>query len=356
MVTSRCGIARTALLLSALSLFACDATEADERHQAGLVPGNAKLADGIDLSIFPGRARTVDGAVVARAATPTPLLTLSGMAGEARFRLANVQPGSRLTPPPSSSQTLGPTTLELTYEVPEEGLRIQVEPPGTGPLRLAVVSDVHNNLATFGRFCEQVKAWRPQMVLCMGDLTRKGTREQFDEIFGHLSEVEVPFYTTIGNHELMGEAAERFNEEIGPGSVAFDVGGVRIVLADTAGAAFAPDAYDWLSRTLWPRGAGPALVFAHIPPLEPWGTRNHGFSNRDDALRFVQVLSQGRTTHFFAGHIHDWAQYSLGGVPAIISGGGGGELEAFGAGAHWLKLEVDPVSGTPVKATRVGLD
>ena len=357
MVTSRTSPAALALLL--LALAACDNTKADERFEAGLLPGTATLADGIDLSIAPGRAHTVDGLVVARAASPTPEISLTtATAGEARFRVANVDPGAAFSPPPSSRQAVGPTTVELSYQVPAEGLRIRVEPPsGTGPVHFAVVSDIHNNLETFGRFSTDVQAWRPEMVLCMGDLTRHGKREEFDEIFGHLTDPGVPVYTTLGNHELMGEAAQRFAEEIGPGSVAFDVRGVRVVLADTAGAGFAPEAYPWLAQALWPRASGPALVLAHIPPIEPWGTRDHGFSNRDDGEHFVQALSEGRTTHFFAGHIHSWADYTMRGIPATISGGGGGQTESPGGpGHHWMKLVVDPLSPTPVSATRVDLD
>ncbi|MGC4114195.1 MAG: metallophosphoesterase [Myxococcales bacterium] len=174
--------------------------------------------------------------------------------------------------------------------------------------------------------------------------------EQFDAL-------PVPFYTTLGNHDLMGAAWERFTEVIGPTNVAFDVRGVRIVLADTANALFAPGAYSWLERSL-ARESGPALVFTHIPPFEPWGGRNHAFSNRDEAMRFVQTLSEGEATHFFAGHIHSYADYQMRGVPSTIAGGGGGGMEALTVDGHfYTKLVVDPFATTgQVTLERVGLD
>jgi len=321
-------VTRALAFVLVAALAGCDTTRADDRFEKGLLPGTAGLANGIGLSISPGRVHTVDGSVVARAASPAVEIALeASAAGEARFTLTNVQPGSHFDPPPSSIETLGPTTVALGFQVPAGGLHIKLKPTGSGPARFAVISDIHNNLETFGRFAKAVQAWQPEMILCMGDLTKSGKADQFDEIFGHLGDPGVPIYTTLGNHELMGEAAERFGEEIGPGSVAFEVRGVQVVLADTAGARFAPEAYDWLASALWPRSVGPALVLAHIPPIEPWGTRNHGFSNRDDAEHFIQVLAEGRATHFFAGHIHSYADYSMRGVPATISGGGGGGIE-----------------------------
>jgi len=341
-------------LLAALS--ACDTTKADERHEAGQVPGTAEFAPGATLSIAPGRASAAaDGVVVARAASPAPEIVLTADAEvEARFRLTNVRPDAALFPPPAFKQTVGPTTVELVYRVPAEGLRIRVAAPGEGPARFAVISDLHTNLATFARFAQAVHAWRPDMVLCMGDLADHGEVEELDQMREAFDTLEVPFYTTLGNHDLMGEAAERFLETIGPTNLAFDVRGVRVVLADTAGAIFAPGAYGWLADALQ-REAGPALVLAHIPPLDPFGARNHGFSNRDDALRFVQAITEGGATHFFAGHIHSHIDYSMRGVPSTISGGGGGNPEYQGPGDHWLEVVVDPLSPTPVTIRTVEL-
>ncbi|HEY3447713.1 MAG TPA: metallophosphoesterase [Myxococcales bacterium] len=355
-VTRRTFLSGLSLLLLA-ELPACDMTEADERNAGGQRPGTATLANGISLSISPGRVRTVDGAVVVRAASPTPEIALSAAAGEARFRLANVQPGSSFNPPPASRQTVGPTTVEFVYQVPTQGLRIRVQPPGAGPARFALISDLHNNLETFGRFTEAVEEWQPDAALCMGDIADHGKPEELDQMLALFDALPVPFYTTVGNHDLMGAAADRFDEVIGPTNVAFDLRGVRIVLADTANALFSPGAYGWLADSLV-RDGGPALVFSHIPPLEPWGGRNHAFSNRDDALHFVQVIAQGGATHYFAGHIHSYADYTMRDVPSTIAGGGGGSMEAMlGQGHFFMKLVVDPYSATqPLSMERVGLD
>lgn len=344
-------------LLAVGELSGCDTTEADDRHAAGQVPGAAQLGNGIALTVSPGRTRTEGGVVTVRAASPTPEIRLGSGTGEARFRVANIRPGSAFEPAPASWRTVGPTTVEVVYLVPAGGLAIRVVPRGDGPVRLALVSDLHNNVKTFERFTKLATDWQPDAVLCMGDIADHGKTEELDQMVALFDALPLPFYSTIGNHDLMGPAAGRFDEVVGPTNVAFDLRGVRIVLTDTASSVFAPSAYPWLADAV-ARSSGPALVFTHIPPIEPWGGRSHSMENRDDANRFIQVLAENGATHFYAGHIHSYAEYTVRGVPATIAGGTGGGMEALlGQGHFFLKLVVDPLDAArPVASERVGLD
>jgi 3',5'-cyclic AMP phosphodiesterase CpdA len=220
-----------------------------------------------------------------------------------------------------------------------------------------MISDIHDNTKTFARFVELVHQSRPEMVLFTGDLTLSGQTDQFDLMFDRLPELETPFYATLGNHELMGSAADRFEKRIGPADVSFNVRGVQVMLLDSANALIAPESYGWIAQQLSQRPDGPALVLTHIPPLDPAGTRDHAFSVREDAEHLLQVLSDGAVTHLFVGHIHTWATYSMRGIPVTLAGGGGGQMEGVeGIGHHYADVVVDPLAPQVVTVKRVDLD
>ena len=355
-MVSRRLLALACLLLAA----ACGPSDADARFEKGQKPAVATLEGGTQLAAWPARIHAdAQGRTVVRAASPVLELTLTASsAGEARFVVENVFSGSQVDPSPASQQVLGPTSMELSFQLDPGTTRVRVTPPATGgALHLAVISDIHDNLTTFARFVDLVHQSHPEMVLFTGDLTLAGQTDQFDLMFDRLPALEVPFYATLGNHELMGPAAARFEERIGPASVSFNVRGVQLLLVDSASALVAAELYGWLSQQLSQRPDGPALVLTHIPPLDPDGTRDHAFCVRDDADHFLQVLAEGNTTHLFVGHIHTYAKYTLRGIPVTLEGGGGGAVEALdGVGHHYVDVVVDPLAAEPVTVKRVDLD
>ncbi len=340
------------VMLGALLLTGCDLKDADDRFERSQAAVQAALGPAT-LTASGIRVRTEEDRLIVRAGTPSLDLRLESEAGgRVSFTLENVGTGSRITPTPHDRRTRSDTALDLTLDVPPGGMTLKVRPSGSGPLRFAVISDLHGNLETMQTFLDRMQAYRPDMVLCMGDFTVSGERAQLEEITRPLARLPAPVYATIGNHELMGEAGDAFLERFGPTSQAFDVRGVKVVLLDSASAVVAPGSFGWLAQALR-RESGPAIVLTHMPPLEPWGTRDHAFSNRDNALQLLQVLFEGAATHLFVGHIHAFAQYTQRGIPTTISGTLGGGVEVLqDTGHHYLEVVVDPLA--PVHA-QVGI-
>ena len=84
-------------------------------------------------------------------------------------------------------------------------------------------------------------------------------------------------------------------------------------------------------------------MFAHIPPLDPAGTRNGAFASRLEANKLLSLLASGKVDTTFYGHVHSYYAYSNAGIPAYITGGGGAIPEQLdGIGRHYLTVDVDP--------------
>jgi Icc protein len=62
-----------------------------------------------------------------------------------------------------------------------------------------------------------------------------------------------------------------------------------------------------------------------------------------EAHKLIGKLERGKVDLALFGHIHSYYSYSLGTIPAFISGGGGGNEEKLdGISRHYLVLHINP--------------
>jgi 3',5'-cyclic-AMP phosphodiesterase len=238
------------------------------------------------------------------------------------------------------------------------GLTLSIAPPGAldaTPFQFAVMSDVQEAI-TRVQDIYTVMNREPDIdfLLGAGDLTERGTPEQLQRFERELRSLKLPYYTTLGNHEL-GESPSLFQDYYGRGSQSFVYHGVRFTLLDSASATIDPIVFGWLDEWL-AAGADQAHVVAmHIPPLDPVGVRNGGFANRNEAAKLLGRLAAGGVDLTLYGHIHSYYHFDNAGIPAHISGGGGAIPERFDdMGRHFLVVGVEPsTQDVSVRVVRV---
>jgi 3',5'-cyclic-AMP phosphodiesterase len=239
----------------------------------------------------------------------------------------------RLTPPAAG----GTVTLRVA---PGDAAAV-------GPWRFAVFADVQEaveRVQDIFRRMAQDPAIR--FVVMSGDLTRQGSAEQLERFQIEMRSLPFPIYATLGNHEL-GVRDDLFHDYFGRGNFSFVHRGVQFTLLDTASATVAPVVYDWLAAWLVDGIDRVHFAFAHIPPLDPAGTRNGAFASRLEANKLLSLLASGRVDTTFYGHIHSYYAYTNAGIPAYITGGGGAIPEQLdGIGRHYLTVDVDPAAQT----------
>ena len=193
-----------------------------------------------------------------------------------------------------------------------------------------------------------------RFVLMAGDLTKRGTPEQLARFQTEMHGLPFPIYATLGNHEL-GSGDYPFGDYFGRGNFSFVFRNVQFTLLDTASATVAPLVYEWLGDWLLEGIDRLHFVVAHIPPLDPTGTRNGAFASRLEANKLLSLLASGKVDTTFYGHVHSYYAYSNAGIPAYITGGGGAIPEQLdGIGRHYLTVDVDPqLQTTQVAMVRV---
>jgi 3',5'-cyclic-AMP phosphodiesterase len=337
----------------------------EDRAKRDLEIGAAQ-AGGFTIAVSEGhavvRAASATGAVL-WASAPAFSMHLEWadpVASEFSLDVQNCMPGAELTLAGAAAngaasgaasviqgapRAMGVCSYRLTAFGPALDLDLAV--PGSDrsePFRFAVLSDVQEALPRVQDIFDVLDA-QPGLdfLLGAGDLTEQGTHAQLGRFQRELSELDIPYYTTLGNHEL-GQNPTLFHDYFGRCSLSFVHKGVRFTLLDSASATIDPIVLGWLDGWLAASASGPHVVAMHIAPLDPVGVRNGAFANRNEAAKLLGRLAAAGVDMTFYGHIHSYYHYDNAGIPAHISGGGGAIPEKFDdIGRHFLVVDADPL-------------
>jgi 3',5'-cyclic-AMP phosphodiesterase len=341
---------------------------AEERAERDLEIGKAEAA-GLEVEVVDGLAavRTIAGDKLGLWVSAPAIRLRLGVEGGSRRSLEitaqNVLPDVALTG--SSTVTVEPlpgepaTRKRWRVEIdPGRTTELELAPPDAadrGSWRFAVLSDVQeavDRLQDIHRKINEDPSIR--FLLGAGDLTERGDVDELARYQEELRTLAVPYYTTLGNHEL-GENPTLFHDWFGRGNFRFVFRGVQFTMLDSASATIDPMVYDWLDGWLGEGASRVHLVAMHIPPLDPIGVRGGGFASRNEAAKLLTRLANGHVDMTLYGHIHSYYEFDNAGIPAHISGGGGAIPERFdGMGRHFLVVDLSANRGVQnVQVVRV---
>jgi len=303
--------------------------------------------DGTDVELW-AQAPSLDLSLVSKPdAASTWTLTILNVLPDADLT-AVAEDGSALTV--TEQEPPRRTGRVWMFELPP-GTQAQLSLAASGawtaaPFRFAVLSDIQDGIGQFQDMVVKLNA-EPDLrfVLSSGDLVENGDRALLERFQRELETLDIPWYSTVGNHEFIQGDAKDWFELFGRASFHFEFQGVHFSFVDSGSGTVDPTVYDWLAEWL-ERGAGSLhVVVTHIPPLDPFGLRSGSFNSRAEAASFIKRLADGGVDVTFYGHLHSYYAYSNGGIPAFISGGGGAIPEKLdGIGRHFLVVEAEPTS------------
>lgn len=335
-------------------------------------PGQDRARDELDVGHAVADSASVDatdGLAVIRELAGTALtvwcsapvveLALTGGAGDWTITAHNVVTdaeltvdGVRVVREPGERGTVA--TFRVTLEGGSHALRIAPPDAGEdGPFRAVAMADIQTALPTVHEvFAKINEVPGARFVLAMGDLTDRGSLEEYATMERQLHALDIPFYTTLGNHELWADA-DRFFTRYGRASFHFTFKGTAFTFADTGDAGIDPLVEEWVDGWLAQAREQPHVFLAHIPPIDPVGIRYGAFRSTRDGYRLLARLAEGRVDLQLYGHIHTLIEYEDAGIPAYISGGGGAQpMRGDGIDRHFLVIDFDGATQT-VEAVRV---
>jgi hypothetical protein len=362
--------ARRSWLLLAL-VAGCDLRSAESRALADLAVGRGE-AGGVAFAAEDGLAHIrslAPGALELWAAAPRFVLravTDADAVESWTVAVENCMPDARLDARAGAAalavvelERPSPTRARWRVDLPAGAeVVLEVAPADAAVAeawRFAVVSDIQEALAEADSLFAAVAADPGvRFVASTGDLIDRPSDGEYDLLDRQRGALPVPFFSTIGNHELYGDI-DLWADRYGRCSVHFDFKGASFSLVDSADATIDPLVYEWLDGWLDDAAARVHVFLTHIPPIDPVGVRAGAFRSRAEAHKLLGRLAAGGVDLTIYGHIHSLYWFDNAGIPAVVSGGGGAWPERWdGVGRHFLAVDVAP--GGIVAVTAVPVD
>ncbi len=139
-------------------------------------------------------------------------------------------------------------------------------------LLIAFTGDSHNYFDELGFFVEKANSLTNiDFVIHVGDIADFGLPKQYSWGNGYLSQLNQPYLVLIGNHDLVGNGQEAYNEMFGVLDFSFIYDQIKFIFLNTNSLEFAnngtvPD-LSWLKEELKPSAeCSSAAIICHVPP------------------------------------------------------------------------------------------
>jgi 3',5'-cyclic AMP phosphodiesterase CpdA len=217
-----------------------------------------------------------------------------------------------------------------------------------GAFRVAAMADIQSAMSSVDDVFAAISAVPDlRFVVAMGDITDRAEVAEYELFEQQLLALDIPFYSTIGNHELWADP-DRWFTRYGRMNFQFTFKGAAFVRGLRATA--------WIRRQCdgWRAGRHEAAHLLGTCPDRPGRHRYGGFRSMRDGHRLLGRLVEGGVDLTLYGHIHTHVEFENAGIPARISGGGGADpMKLDGIDRHFLVLDVDDRAIQNVSVHRV---
>jgi hypothetical protein len=234
-------------------------------------------------------------------------------------------------------------------------VRHRISTPVSGMFRFAVWGNNRADNTVRGKLIKAVNDSDALFVIISGDMTANGSTKALRSATEVLdSRLDIPWYATLGDRDVQGNAGKEYPTLIGASTFAFDAGDVRLVVVDSADRSIGLSTREamgsWLGGAAlgWQTPAPPAaLVVTHVPPFDVYGTRGNGLKQRFEGASVVALLSRAKVPYLLTSQLSEFQIEDTGDTQIIHAGGGGAPIpEGVDGGHYWLMVTIDPSCAT----------
>ena len=199
----------------------------------------------------------------------------------------------------------------------------------TDPLNFsfAVFADVQvhqEGVTLLPRFKADVAANNIGFFVVLGDLTEDGTTEEFKVVKTALDAVGIPYYATIGNHDLFQDSTkggwQAWKDTFGAATYSVLVSNVvRFIFLDTASGDIGPSQFEWLRTQLLTRVPF-TFVGSHYPIYDGITPIMWRLASLEERYKLTSLLDESGIFAYIAGHIHGYRENQVAKFKHFIAG------------------------------------
>lgn len=146
--------------------------------------------------------------------------------------------------------------------------------PAGSTLKIAVSGDTQRSYQQSEDFVNLINARKDiDFVLLNGDISDFGLLLEFNGIYNIYNQLNVPFISVIGNHDLVANGSDVYKRMFGDLNFTFNYAGIKFVCHDTNGREYdfngSTPNMQWLQRNLTlETGVDNLIAFSHVPPMD----------------------------------------------------------------------------------------
>jgi 3',5'-cyclic AMP phosphodiesterase CpdA len=211
-----------------------------------------------------------------------------------------------------------------------ESLSDEIVPPAPvtvdpDSFRFAVFSDIHNAQGRTNhlqRFAQDVAARGIDFFCVCGDLTHNGRADEFRQARAGFDSVGIPYYVTLGNHDLyQADGWQQFREQFGPSCYSVVIAGrLRLIFLDTGIGRLGPTQFDWLEQELTRSAHETKIVLTHFAAYDGLVPGVYRLASGAERAKLQGLLARNSARALCSGHIHAWRHTQVDGVDHFITG------------------------------------
>ncbi len=215
------------------------------------------------------------------------------------------------------------------------------------PIRFAVLGDTRPDifgLTKHPQLLELIKPRNPDFILNVGDIVMGPTRnDHWDRFFSEIHGVakNIPYMVSMGNHEHHewggeADAGSTYLKYMNYPGVeeyyAFNYSNICFISMNIeSGSSITATQLTWLNNILVAANSSSEInwiiVYFHVPAYSAEGTHS-GIVSKVVTPYFIPF----KVDLVFVGHHHHYERLMVDGIPYIVTGGGGAELEPYLSG------------------------
>lgn len=236
----------------------------------------------------------------------------------------------------------------------QRGWRLVTERRPANQMSFVVVGDNHGLNPIYGQIMSTIRGERYDFLLNLADTSEYGQRQEFTTVKQTEARLPFPTYHVLGSHDIKTDpSGKTFADVFGrqPCS-SLVVRGLRLILLNNADrkVGFPDDCLDWFEAELDAHPRQPTILAYHRPfnlPLSSLLGDDETPSSRRTNERFLAIVRRhSNIAYMFTAHLHTYLPYTLAGVPAVVSGGGGDPAQSILGGPannffHYLVVRVN---------------
>jgi len=253
-------------------------------------------------------------------------------------------------------EVLSPTSISFIWSNDIDGhIEFRDEGVGIESFSFIAMGDNRDGPETFQAIMNEVDDEQYAFCVNTGDIVPSGRASQFEEFMGWIEDLSIPFYISIGNHELSNNSADLATSYVGDPDFSFDYGNTHFVVIDNSLSVVRDEQYQWMRDDILSSDKPNLVMVCHVPPYDPREGDSHCLTG-DDAEEFKLFAAEMGADLVLNGHIHLYDEEEFYGVEYIITGGAGAPLyatEANGGFFHYVicTIEGDEITHEVVKVT-----